>query len=248
MPDHRRSFDILASRSSVRLRAARVLNFTRQHEYRNRAIAEGSKNKVEKSVGTSTANTVTPHNPVMVKAMLSQLGRDATTARAVCQLFLNCGRKITVDKRELTAILQNPETATNRLLMLWRDVPLLLMLDVDWDRGPLVLIGRADGMMWPLLPPGSLLQLDQRVRTITDGAFSEAERPVYLIEYRNRFFCCHAQRRGDTLRLISHRESGWPTAISVPFKEARLRGQVTPIFRPLATKDNAPKRYAAAYR
>ena len=199
-------------------------------------------------MGTSTANTVTPHNPVTVKAMLSQLGRDATTARAVCQLFLNCGRKITVDKRELTAILQNPESATHRLLMMWRDVPLLLMLDVDWDRGPLVLIGRADGMMWPLLPPGSLLQLDQRVRTITDGAFSEAERPVYLIEYRNRFFCCHAQRRGDTLRLISHRESGWPTAILVPFKEARLRGQVTPIFRPLATKDNAPKRYAAAYR
>jgi hypothetical protein len=126
-----------------------------------------------------------------------------------------------MDKRELTAILQNPESATYRLLMMWREVPLLLMLDVDWNRGPLVL-------------------LDQRVRTISDGTFSEAERPVYLIEYKNRFFCCHAQRRGDTLRLISHRESGWPADIPVPFKEARLRGQVTPIFRPLATKDNAP--------
>ena len=84
-----------------------------------------------------------------------------------------------LDKRELTAILQNPESATHRLLMMWRDVPLLLMLDVDWGRGPLVLIGKADGMMWPLLPPGSLLQLDQRVRTISDGRFSEAERPVY---------------------------------------------------------------------
>ncbi|MEN3326776.1 MAG: hypothetical protein V7638_1583 [Acidobacteriota bacterium] len=145
-----------------------------------------------------------------------------------------------MDRRELTAILQNRESATNRLLTMWRDVPLLLMLDVDWERGPLVLIGKADAMMWPLLPPGSLLQLDQRVRTIVDGRFSEAERPVYLIDYRNRFFCCHAQRRGDTLRLISHRESGWPAAIPVLFKEARLRGQVTPIFRPLATKDNAP--------
>ena len=150
-----------------------------------------------------------------------------------------------LDKRELTAILQNPESATHRLLMIWRNVPLLLMVDVDWDRGPLVLIGTKDGMMWPLLPPGSLLQLDQRVRTISDGTFSEAERPVYLIEYRNRFFCCHAQRRGDTLRLISHRESGWPTDIPIRFKEARLRGQVTPIFRPLAPKENNPRRYAA---
>ena len=153
-----------------------------------------------------------------------------------------------MDRRELTAILQNPASATCRLLMMWRDVPLLLMLDVDWDRGPLVLIGKADGMMWPLLPPGSLLQLDQRVRTISDGTFLEAERPVYLIEYRNRFFCCHAQRRGDTLRLISHRESGWPAAIPVLIKEARVRGQLTPIFRPLATKDNAPKRYGERYR
>ena len=153
-----------------------------------------------------------------------------------------------MDRRELTAILQDPESATHRLLRMWQDVPLLLMLDVDWNRGPLVLIGTADGMMWPLLPPGSLLQLDQRVRTISDGSFSESERPIYLIEYRNRFFCCHAQRRGDTLRLISHRESQWPPAIPVPFKEARVRGQVTPIFRPLATKANGAGRFAGRRR
>ena len=150
--------------------------------------------------------------------------------------------KLIMDKRELTAILQDPESATHRLLRMWGDVPLLLMLDVDWDRGPLVLIGAADGMMWPVLPPGSLLQLDQTVRTISDGSFPEFERPIYLIEYRNRFFCCHAQRRGDTLRLISHRESQWPADIPIPFKEARVRGQVTPIFRPLAARGNAPGR------
>jgi len=172
-------------------------------------------------------------------AMLFFVAADATSARAVCQLFLKYGRKINVDKRELTAILQDPESATNRLLRMWRDVPLLLMLDVDWERGPLVLIGTADGMMWPLLPTGSLLQLDQRIRTIAEGTFSELERPIYLIEHRNRFFCCHAQRRGDTLRLISHRESQWPPDIPVPFKEARVRGQVTPIFRPLANRRNA---------
>jgi hypothetical protein len=147
-----------------------------------------------------------------------------------------------VDKRQLTAILQDPASATHRLLRMWRDVPLLLMLDVDWERGPLVLIGTEDRMMWPLLPPGSLLQLDQRARTIADGSFSEFERPIYLIEYRNRFVCCHAQRRADTLRMISHAESQWPPSISVPFKEARVRGQLTPIFRPLATRGSAAGR------
>src|SRR6185369_17047238 len=123
------------------------------------------------------------------------------------------------------------------LLSVWSNVPLLLMLDVDWERGPLVLIGAGDRMMWPLLPPGSLLQLDQSVRAIDGGTFNEFERPIYLIEYRNRFHCCHAQRRRDAITMISHGESQWPPSFSVSLKEARVRGQVTPIFRPLPTRD-----------
>ena len=147
-----------------------------------------------------------------------------------------------MDQRELTTVLQDPVSAMRRLLSAWSDVPVPLMLDVDWDRGPLVLIGLSDRMMWPLLPPGSLLQLDPRVRTVANGNWSEFERPIYLIEYRSRFYCCHAQRRGDTLRLISHAESPAPPAIPIPFKEAKVRGQVTPIFRPLATRGSAAGR------
>lgn len=140
------------------------------------------------------------------------------------------------NKRDFTSILHDPKSAMRRLLAMWGNVPLLLMLDVDWDRGPLVLIGAADRMMWPLLPPGSLLQLDQNVRTIDDGPFNEFDRPIYLIEYKNRFYCCHAQRRREVITLISHQESRWPPSISVPLKETKVRGQVTPIFRPLATR------------
>jgi len=147
-----------------------------------------------------------------------------------------------MDKRELTVILQNPASATHRILSTWSDVPIPLMLEVDWDRGPLVLIGLSDRMMWPLMPPGSLLQLDQKVKSVASGSWSEFERPIYLIEYRNRFFCCHAQRRGETLRLISHAESQSPPSTSVPFKEAKVRGQLTPIFRPLATRGSAAGR------
>ena len=147
-----------------------------------------------------------------------------------------------MDKRELTTIFQDPTSATRRLLGAWSDIPLLLMLDVDWDRGPLVLVGLSDRMMWPLIPPGSLLQLDPKVRTVENGAWSEFERPIYLIEVKGRFYCCHAQRRGDTLRLISHAESLSPPAVSVPFKEAKVRGQLTPIFRPLPTRGSAAGR------
>src|SRR5215212_8395329 len=119
-----------------------------------------------------------------------------------------------MDKRELTVVLQDPASALRRILSAWSDVPILLMLDVDWDRGPLVLIGLSDRMMWPLLPPGSLLQLDPKVRTIESGSWTEFERPIYLIEYKGRFHCCHAERRRETLRLISHLESPAAPAVS----------------------------------
>jgi hypothetical protein len=151
-------------------------------------------------------------------------------------------RRVSVDRQELTTVLHDPTSAMHRLLSTWSDIPVLLMLDVDWDRGPLVLIGLTDRMMWPLLPPGSLLQLDAKVKTVENGSWSEFERPIYLIEYRHTFYCCHAQRRGETLRLISHAESPAPPSISVPFKEARVRGQLTPIFRPLATRGSTAGR------
>ena len=147
-----------------------------------------------------------------------------------------------MDRRELTTLLQDPASAMHRILSTWSGVPILLMRDIDWDRGPLVLIGLSDRMMWPLLPPGSLLQLDRKVKTVAEGSWSEFERPIYLIEYKNRFYCSHAQRRGEILRLISHAESPAPPSIPVPFKEAKVRGQLTPIFRPLATRGSAAGR------
>ena len=77
-----------------------------------------------------------------------------------------------MDKRELTALLQDPASAMRHILNVWSDIPILLMLDIDWDRGPLVLIGTSDRMMWPLLPPGSLLQLDSKVKTVVNGSWS----------------------------------------------------------------------------
>jgi len=145
----------------------------------------------------------------------------------------------------LAALLSDPSSATRRLLTLWSDIPLLLMQEIDWDRGPLVIVGLEDYMMWPLLPPGSLLQLDPKVRTIASGTWSEFERPVYLIEHDGRFYCCHAQRKGQKLLLISHAESPSPPSKAIALKDAKVRGRLKTIFRPLAARGSAAGRRVA---
>jgi hypothetical protein len=135
---------------------------------------------------------------------------------------------------EFARALALPNSATTRILNAWSNIPVLLMLEKDWTDGPYVIIGLTDYMMWPLLPPGSLLRLNKKMRTIDDRRWTEFDRPIYLIEYRTKFYCCHAQRKGQTLMLISHAESPCPPSVPVPSNEARVRGQLTPVFRPLA--------------
>jgi hypothetical protein len=141
-----------------------------------------------------------------------------------------------MDLRELVGVLRERENTTNRLLNAWADAPMLLMLEEDWEGGPLVVVGLSERTLWPMVPPGSLLRLDPKSRKIEDGPWPEFERPIYLVEYGDRFYCCHAQRRGDMLRLISHLESPNPPSVSVPYKDARIRGRLKVIFRPLATR------------
>ena len=150
------------------------------------------------------------------------------------------GKEALADNLEFTAFLRDPASVTGRLLSVWGYVPLLLMQEGDWNRKPLVLIGESDVMMWPLLPPGTLLELDQSVKAVQSGSWSEFDRPVYLIEYKTSFYCCHAQRQGRTLLLISHPESPSPPATAVPGRDAKVRGRLTPVFRPLLRVPGAP--------
>jgi hypothetical protein len=144
------------------------------------------------------------------------------------------------DATQLTAVLNHPTSATHRLLTIWSDVPLLLMLDIDWKRGPLVIVGLSDYMMSPLYPPGTLLQLNPKSKTIIDGEWSEFERPVYLIEHRDKFYCCYAQHRGESVLLVPHSESPCRDITPIPFKEAKVRGQLKPVFRPMAKRGSLP--------
>ena len=85
--------------------------------------------------------------------------------------------------KEVVAHLSDYTGMTHRLLPTWADTPMVLMLEEDWECGPLVIIGANDRMMWPLLPPGSLLRLDPKSRKIDDRSWGEFERPIYLVEY-----------------------------------------------------------------
>jgi transcriptional regulator with XRE-family HTH domain len=87
-------------------------------------------------------------------------------------------------------------------------------------------IGSEDWTMYPLLRPGSFIQVDEsRSRVIPGGWRSEYERPIYFVETRDGHTCCWCSLGREGLILQSHPLSPVPLKV-VPTDEAEILGQV----------------------
>ncbi len=71
-------------------------------------------------------------------------------------------------------------------------------------------IGGEDFTMYPLLPPGTFLQVDESRSQVTQGIWrSEYERPIYFVETREGYTCSWCSLKGDQIVLQPHRFRRW---------------------------------------
>ena len=87
-------------------------------------------------------------------------------------------------------------------------------------------IGTEDFTMYPLLPAGTFIQVDEsKKRVMRRGWRSEYERPIYFVETRDGHTCCWCTLGREEMILQSHPLS--PVAPKVvPADEAEIIGQV----------------------
>lgn len=119
-------------------------------------------------------------------------------------------------------------TNFGRMIEKWGTVPLsylsALVADERYTYG---YIGTEDFTMYPILPPGSFVQVDETRNKVSEGMWrSEFERPIYFVETREGFVCSWCNLRRDQIVLQPHPLS--PTSIRVlrhP-QDAEVIGQV----------------------
>ena len=69
-------------------------------------------------------------------------------------------------------------------------------------------IGLQDFTMYPLIRPGSFVEIDTRQNKCTSTAWrNEYERPIYFVELRNGYACGWCDVQGKQLLLIPHQSS-----------------------------------------
>lgn len=115
----------------------------------------------------------------------------------------------------------------SRLIQRWGTLPLMLLNHVDLRHHRYGLIGTEDWSMFPIIPPGSLVVIDDsRRRIVTSGWSTEFERPIYFLEHREGYVCGWCTLREGRLVVQPHPASLCdPETYSYP-EEIEVIGQV----------------------
>lgn len=109
---------------------------------------------------------------------------------------------------EETLIDPRKTTLLNRYIREWGRLPLEMLSSLDIKRHKYGFIGADDWSMYPILAPGSLVQIDDsRKKIVTSGWIYEYDRPIYFLEHRHGYECCWCSLSEGYLILQPHAAS-----------------------------------------
>lgn len=88
-------------------------------------------------------------------------------------------------------------------------------------------LGSADVTMYPLIRPGSLLQIDTSQNKLQNASWHhEFDRPIYFVELRESYACGWCELQGNQLLIIPHHSSPAIVRRFTYPREAEIVGRV----------------------
>jgi transcriptional regulator with XRE-family HTH domain len=115
-----------------------------------------------------------------------------------------------------------------RVVEKWNEVPIGLLQHLDLRKSVYGYIGLKDTTLYPLIRPGSLVQIDPTQKKISAGSWrTEFERPIYFIELRDGYLCSWCQLEKGQLISIPHPQSRLAVRHFEYPSQAEVVGRVT---------------------
>jgi transcriptional regulator with XRE-family HTH domain len=116
----------------------------------------------------------------------------------------------------------------SRMVEVWGEVPIPVLQGLDLRHNLYGYIGLKDFTLYPLLRPGSFVQIDSELSEIREGPWrSELERPIYFIELREGYACSWCELHENRLMLVPHPLSPCTIRQFTYPDDAEVVGQVT---------------------
>lgn len=119
-------------------------------------------------------------------------------------------------------------TNIGRMIQKWGTIPLSFLAQFSQTEYTYAYIGTEDFTMYPLLLPGSFVQIDETENQVkNEGWRSEYERPIFFVETREGYICCWCTEiDGHQLVLQPHPLSPVAPRILKHPQEAEIIGKV----------------------
>jgi transcriptional regulator with XRE-family HTH domain len=153
------------------------------------------------------------HQVLPPKSHMSEALQSSTLAQIPVRLDPSFDHRFTVNM--------------GRVVEQWGLVPLQYLGQFASRRYTYGYVGSEDFTMYPILPPGTFVQIDESKCRVAEGAWrSEYERPIYFVETREGYTCCWCTLQHDELVLQSHPLSPVPVRLLKHPQEAEVIGQV----------------------
>jgi transcriptional regulator with XRE-family HTH domain len=115
-----------------------------------------------------------------------------------------------------------------RVVEKWEAVPVGLLQHLDLRTSMYGYIGVEDFTLYPLIRPGSLVQIDASQRKISRAPWkTEFERPIYFTELRDGYVCSWCEIDRGRLMVIPHAHSRREVRVFDYPAQAEIVGRVT---------------------
>jgi transcriptional regulator with XRE-family HTH domain len=122
----------------------------------------------------------------------------------------------------------NGTNLLSRMVQQWGELPFAVIQHLNVRHSHYGFIGLQDFTLYPLLRPGSFVQIDPRARKIQPYLWrTEFDRPIYFLELRDSYACGWCELQGNELTLIPHPLSPCSIRRFAFPGEAEIVGQVT---------------------
>jgi hypothetical protein len=147
--------------------------------------------------------------------------------------LLDSGADVDIDKVSLPVRFK-PEFRLEKTSLLarivekWDEIPVGFLQHLDLRKSMYGYIGLEDYTLFPLIRPGSLVQIDASQRKISAEKWkTEFDRPIYFVELRNGYVCSWCQVDRAQLIVIPHPHSHQDVRRFDYPSQAEIVGRVT---------------------
>jgi transcriptional regulator with XRE-family HTH domain len=164
---------------------------------------------------------------------IGDLSRYRTSVGVPKTHLLDSGADLDIDKVSLPVRFKpdfrlDKTNLLARIVEKWDEIPVGFLQHLDLRKSVYGYIGLEDYTLFPLIRPGSLVQIDASQRKISAEKWTtEFDRPIYFVELRNGYVCSWCQVDRGQLIVIPHPHSHQDVRRFDYPSQAEIVGRVT---------------------